>query len=147
VKTHSASIVIDAPIEKVYGFHRVAENIGRITPPGVALRVEKGEGEEVTLHMKRFGMSTRMTVRFIEIDPPNRLVDEQIAGPFRFWRQTRIFERVGEGTRLTDRVEYEVGFGLLGAIAGRLVIDRQIASMFRHRQNALRKILEAGSGP
>jgi hypothetical protein len=42
-----------------------------------------------------------------------------------------------DGTLVRDVVEYEIGFGPLGALANSLFVERQLRSTFAHRQKAL----------
>ncbi len=40
-----------------------------------------------------------------------------------------------------DRIEYEIGFGFLGAIAQTLFVRRQMKGTFAYRQAVLEKLL------
>jgi ligand-binding SRPBCC domain-containing protein len=141
------SIIIAAPVDVVFHFHDDAKNLLRITPPELRTSIistegKPGRGHRVRLRMWQLGiLPVTVLVEFVEYDPPRRLVDVQIEGPFRLWRQTRLFEPVPGGTRLTDSVEYELPFGLLGRIADRLVVAVQIRKMFSYRQNRTRALL------
>ena len=46
-----------------------------------------------------------------------------------------------DGTLVRDVIEYEVGFGPLGALANSLFIDRQMRQIFAHRQKVLFELL------
>lgn len=45
------------------------------------------------------------------------------------------------GTLVRDVIEYEVGFGPLGAIANNLFVARQMRRTFAHRQQILPRLL------
>jgi len=144
------SVQIDAPVDVVFHFHDDPRNLLRITPPEVKIellevRGEEPEGREIRMRMTQFGvLRNELLIRFVTYDPPHLLIDEQREGPFRFWRQTRQFEEIGEATRLTDIVEYEVPFGIPGRLMDRFVIAPRIRAMFEYRQQRTRAIIEGG---
>ncbi|MEP7220315.1 MAG: SRPBCC family protein [Bacteroidota bacterium] len=147
---YERSVVIAAPVETVFRFHDDTRNLSRITPPGVKVKVlgtsgPEGKGKQIRLRMTQFGfLSNELLIEFVRYDPPRFLVDEQKEGPFRFWRQTRIFEPVELGTKLTDIVEYQAPFGAFGRLAVALLIGPRVAAMFEYRQRRTKEILESG---
>lgn len=144
----TSTVLIDAPIEKVFFFHNDTSNLLKITPPNIKVTIESmgepGLGYEVILKVRQFGLFTmRWHVKITEYEPPTRMTDVQISGPFRSWKQVRSLRSVDGGTELTDTVDYEPPFGVLGVLANALIIRRQITSMFAYRQAATKRILEA----
>jgi ligand-binding SRPBCC domain-containing protein len=73
-------------------------------------------------------------------DPPRAFVDEQVRGPYRRWHHTHRFRAVGQGTEISDVVEYEIGFGPAGAVADALRVRRQLAAIFDYRERAVGQI-------
>jgi ligand-binding SRPBCC domain-containing protein len=74
---------------------------------------------------------------------PTLIVDRMLAGPFPSWVHQHRFEDLGDGTtRLTDHVDYHLPFGVLGALADRVVVRRLMDGMFRFRQAQTGKLLE-----
>lgn len=141
-------IVISAPIERVFHFHDDTRNLLRITPPSIKVSIETmgkpGLGYEVVLKVRQFGIFTmRWKVRITEYVPPALMSDEQVSGPFAYWKQTRRLREVDGGTELTDIVEYRPPFGVLGRIANALVIRRQVLEMFAYRQATTKRLLES----
>jgi ligand-binding SRPBCC domain-containing protein len=71
--------------------------------------------------------------------------DEQRRGPFKYFRHChRIREEVREetpGTVVSDAVEYELPWGWLGDVADRVVMKRQIRTLFAYRQRMLPALL------
>lgn len=141
-------VVIAAPIETVFHFHDDTRNLLRITPPSIKVAIETmgepGLGYEVGLKVRQFGIFTmRWKVRITEYVAPTLMSDEQVSGPFAYWKQTRRLREVEGGTELTDIVEYKPPFGILGSIANALVIRNQVTQMFSYRQAATKRILES----
>jgi ligand-binding SRPBCC domain-containing protein len=142
------TVVIDAPIERVFHFHDDTQNLLKITPPNIKVTIETmgrpGLGYEVTLKIRQFLFFVmRWHVKITEYQPPILMVDEQVRGPFASWKQTRRLQMVNGKTELTDIVEYEAPFGILGRIADALIIRRQVNEMFSYRQAATKRLLES----
>ena len=82
-----------------------------------------------------------------EFEWNHHFADIQVRGPFRQFHHRHEFAadvRQGiEGTLIRDVIDYEVGFGLLGKLARRLIILGSLEQAFRYRQNALEELLGA----
>ncbi len=142
------TVLIAAPIERVFSFHDDTRNLLAITPSHLKVSITSmgtpGPGYEVRLTVRFLGLiPMHWHVRITEHVPPVRMTDVQVSGPFRSWKQIRLLRSVPDGTELTDVVEYEVPFGVLGHIADVLFIRRQIRSMFAYRQAATKRLLES----
>jgi ligand-binding SRPBCC domain-containing protein len=65
--------------------------------------------------------------------------------PFKQWHHRHEFlaeTRDGvSGTLVRDLIEYEIGFGFLGAITDSLLVGRQMRRTFAQRQTMLPKLL------
>jgi ligand-binding SRPBCC domain-containing protein len=84
-----------------------------------------------------------MTSAITEYQPPGRFVDEQQRGPFRRWWHEHRFTALADGqTQMTDVVEFESPFGLLGSIADRLVLDYYMPHLLEQRNQWLKTTLE-----
>lgn len=77
--------------------------------------------------------------------------DTQKQGPFRRWEHTHMFasEIVNgrEGTLISDLVEYEVGFGVIGTTLEKLIFQRMLHKMFDYRKRALGRIFGSDQTP
>jgi ligand-binding SRPBCC domain-containing protein len=143
----TCSVVIHAPIDRVFHFHDDTKNLIKITPPSIKISFESfgppGLGYEVKLKVVQFGfIPMYWHVRITDYVQNVRMVDEQLSGPFTMWKQRRDFTKVNGGTMLTDTVEYAVPFGPLGRIVDRLFVRKQIHSMFAYRQARTKALLE-----
>lgn len=98
-------------------------------------------GDTVTWQARHFGLSWRMTSRITAFDAPGYFVDEQVAGPFRYWRHEHHLEPDGRGgTVMRDVVEFAAPLGPLGRLAERVVLDRYLRRLIRIRNEHLRKV-------
>jgi ligand-binding SRPBCC domain-containing protein len=69
--------------------------------------------------------------------PPERFVDEQLRGPYRYWHHTHEFQEVSGGTSMRDVVEYELPLGPLGRLAHAALVRRTLQRIFDYRRQAV----------
>ena len=68
---------------------------------------------------------------------PKAFVDEQRAGPYRFWHHRHTFEEVDGGVKVGDLVHYALPLGPLGSIAHALFVRRKLEWIFGFRKEIL----------
>ena len=131
---------LDATPSEVYAFHEDPTNITRISPPslkveGVECKVPARVGEEFSLRVRQFGVPLHWIGIWEEAVPDERLVDGARKSPFRHWRHHHLFQADGDGTLMTDRVEYALPYGMIGLLLDLTVMKLVFAAMFlgRHR--------------
>jgi ligand-binding SRPBCC domain-containing protein len=137
------------PLERsrVFAFFEDATNLERITPPFLGFRIlsplpiTMGEGTLIDYRIRLFGLPIRWRTRIDAYEPPFRFVDRQLEGPYRFWHHTHLFEEHDDGTLITDRVDYDIGFGPIGVLARGLFVRRTLESIFDYRQGAIETLL------
>jgi len=157
------------PVPRVFAFFSNPENLPRLMPPETRTKVDgfqlvapplAPDQDSVSLHHAAGVGSIIDTsfrpVRFLtwrrkwnaaitEFEWNHHFADVQQKGPFKSWQHRHEFlpeHRNGcDGTLVRDVIEYEVGFGPLGALANSLFIDRQMRQIFAHRQKVLFELL------
>jgi ligand-binding SRPBCC domain-containing protein len=86
--------------------------------------------------------------RITEFEWNSYFCDEQVRGPFTEFKHRHGIQaetRDGqEGTLVSDAVEYDLPYGLVGRIGGAMV-RRQLARSFAYRQKRLPEILGAAA--
>jgi ligand-binding SRPBCC domain-containing protein len=126
-------------IERVFHFFSRAENLEAITPPWLRFRIvtpapiEMREGALIEYSLRLHGLPIRWLTRIEEWRPPHRFVDVQLRGPYRLWEHTHTFTTRDSGTEMADTVRYALPVGPLGEIARRLVVARDLRSIFDYR--------------
>lgn len=145
------SVVVRAPLEAVWDFHADPVGLTRIMPPPASFEIVGVDrpvraGSRVRLRVSLGPLRLRWNLRVVEHMPMARFVDEQIEGegPFRRWRHAHVFERTDGGTRITDRIEYEPPFGVLGRVVDAVAGRALMAAQFSARYRATKRLLESG---
>lgn len=98
-----------------------------------------GLGETVTWRARYFGLNWSLTSRVSEFDRPALFVDEQVSGPFAWFRHEHRFQTVPDGTLMVDDWRHTVPFGPLGVIADRLIVGPLMHLALKRRNAALRR--------
>jgi ligand-binding SRPBCC domain-containing protein len=135
------------PPAKVFEFISRPANLLAVSPPDLHLRLVDGPerlalGARITVRGRRWGVSQSITSEVTALEPGALLKDEQRSGPFGRFVHTHRLEATPEGTRMTDRIEFDPPGGLLGLIltAGR--IENELRESFAYRDRKFRELLD-----
>lgn len=136
--------------EEVFAFFADAANLEAITPPFLRFRIvtplpiEMRPGARIDYRLALFGVGFRWRTRITRWEPGVCFVDEQESGPYAIWKHTHRFADDGDGTVMTDVVEYALPLGPLGRLARRLLVRRTLDRIFDHRRDEIaRRFAEA----
>ena len=159
------------PVTRVFAFFSNPENLPRLMPPETQTRIDRlqliapplSPAEDAPSNRRAAGMGSTITTSFrpfkflpirrqwiaaiTEFEWNHYFADVQQKGPFKRWHHRHEFlpeaRNDRSGTLVRDIIEYEVGFGLLGALADSLVIERQMRRTFAERQTILPTLLSS----
>ncbi len=156
------------PVPHVFAFFSNPENLPRLMPSATQTRIERlqlvqpAPPPDRSLDLQRVaGIASIITTSFrpfrflplrrewiaviTEFEWNHHFADVQQKGPFKRWHHRHEFlpeAREGlDGTLVRDLIEYEVGFGPLGALANSLFVVRQMRHTFAERQKILPQLL------
>jgi len=162
---------VPVAIEKVFLFFANPSNLPRIMPPETrtelaALRLVPpptvpmghpavlnlnslaGVGSEIVTSFRPLNslpFRAQWIALIIEFEWNHHFADVQKKGPFKRFQHRHEFSletRSGaSGTTVRDVIEYDPGFGGLGALAQRLFIAPSLKQTFEYRQEMLKNLL------
>jgi len=153
IYTLRQSIRVPVPQHRAFAFFADPGNLSRITPPWLNFRmateepVRMGKGARIDYQIRWLGLRLTWKTLITEYEPPRFFVDQQIAGPYAFWRHEHTLEPAPEGTLIGDRVDYALPFGWLGRLVHRLVVRRQLEAIFKYRNRAIVRLLDQPPAP
>jgi ligand-binding SRPBCC domain-containing protein len=135
-----------APIEQVWPFFASPANLDALTPPEMRFRITSEPepvmtaGQIISYRIRLApGIATTWVTEITHLDEGRMFVDEQRAGPYRFWHHRHRFLPQGGGVVVVDEVHYALPFGPLGEWVHALDIRRRLARIFAHRAAALER--------
>ena len=136
--------------DEIFDFYADAFNLERLTPPWLRFQVvtpppiTMATGAEIDYRLRLHGFPISWRSRITAWEPPFRFVDEQTRGPYRRWAHQHTFVPQDGGTCVEDRVEY----GLWGGwLTDRLLVRRDLRTIFQFRQQRLAAEFGAGKAP
>jgi ligand-binding SRPBCC domain-containing protein len=137
--TFTATTPIPASAEAVFDWHEAPGAFDRLTPPSEPVRVLSHvggirDGARVSLKVGPGPFALTWNLEHREYQRGRSFSDVQVSGPFRYWRHVHRMIPVGPAEcLLEDTIEYELPFGALGAIIGRLFMQRKLKRLFEFR--------------
>ncbi len=146
----SLSCLLPTDLESAYQFHQRFENLPRVQPwwaPVIDVRPSGPPVPGTQIEVICGGlMRQEWLVGIEEVNPPTDAgafawsVDRAIRAPFPHWRHCHHFERAGNHTRMTDRVEFRPPLGPAGILLlpGIYLV---FFLLFRHRHQHTQRIL------
>ena len=129
--------------EDAFSWHTRPGAFERLAPPWerIELLERQGgveDGARTVLRMRVGPVSTRWVAVHRDYEPGRQFADEQVEGPFTYWRHVHRFDPEGpEASVASDRIEFSPPFGTLGAAAETWVARPRIERMLAYRHRLL----------
>ncbi len=143
--TFVKTVLVNAPVDRVFAFHERADAFTLLTPSFPPVRVvgKVGKGVQAGVRVEIRVGPIRWLALHTAYEKNRLFVDEQVSGPFAKWVHRHEFEAVGNQTRLTDRVEFALPGGpIVNALLG-WAAKLALTDMFRHLHEVTCRICEA----
>ena len=149
MKTYRLECSMSVPVSlrEAFAFFEDPRNLERITPPWLQLRILSPErvvmrkGAEIHYEIRWLGLPLKWKTVIAEYEPPFFFVDVETSGPYAYWHHRHDFKPSEYGALVSDRVDYALPLGLLGRLAHRMKVRKQLEDIFDYRQKALSEIL------
>lgn len=139
---------INASIDEVWDFISSPTNLKEITPDYMGFDImntrqlseKMYEGMIIGYKVSPIlGIKTTWVTEITHIRDKEFFIDEQRIGPYAMWHHQHLIRPIENGVLMTDIVSYQPPFGLIGAIANKLVIQSKLKQIFNYRTVALEK--------
>ena len=133
-------------IDEAWEFFSDPKNLEKITPDSMKFEILSELPEKIypgimILYKIKPFLNIRMDWATVinHIKEPHMFIDEQISGPYKLWHHQHIFKEAENGIMMTDIVHYSLPFGILGKLAHKLFIKKQLENIFNFRYEFLEK--------
>ena len=136
---------LPVPLAQAWEFFSSPFNLAQITPPGMEFRVLSKNLESKIYNgmlidysvAPLLGIKMKWKTRIMNVSEQQYFTDVQLKGPYKMWEHTHYFEEKDGGVLMTDIVNYQLHFGVLGLLMNRLLIRSKIAAIFDFRRERL----------
>ena len=138
--------IVPGDLETVFSFFKDPMNLEAITPPWMHFEVLAStdervcKGTEITYRLRWQIVPMIWKSQISEYMENTLFADRMLKGPYRRWHHSHLFRSVPDGVEMTDVVQYELPFGLLGRLIHTLVVRSQLEAIFDYRREAITSI-------
>jgi len=138
-------LVLDADPDKVWEFLSTPINLNELTPPGLRFQVLSEVPAKMyngltilyEIQIPVFG-KRRWLTEIKHIRERAFFVDEQRVGPYKIWYHQHLVEPFDVNkTRMSDRVFYQLPFGLIGTLVHKFWVKGMLKDIFDYRARRL----------
>lgn len=134
-------------LEAAWDFFSDPRNLKKITPDYLGFEIlntdlpEKVYAGMLITYRVRPLLNIPMTwvTEITQVEPQKFFIDNQKAGPYAFWHHQHFFKAVENGVELTDIVNYKVPLGIVGKLMEKMVVNKKVHAIFRHRRAVLER--------
>ena len=139
---------LNAKISDVWNFAVSPNNLQKITPDKMGFEITSKNSEEkiypgmiITYKVSPIlNIKMNWVTEITQVKENKFFIDEQRLGPYKMWHHQHIFIDNDDHVLMKDIVTYIPPFGLLGDIANKLFIKRQLNEIFNYRFVEMNKI-------
>lgn len=134
--------------DRLWDFVATPANLNLLTPPELQFEFRSELPASMSdgllllyrIRIPYFGHQRWLT-EIKHIRPGRSFVDEQRLGPYRFWyHYHEIIPQPDGGSRMLDRVHYQLPFGPLGGLVDHLLVRGMLERIFDYRAEQLRRL-------
>ncbi len=132
-------------VEEIWDFIKDPRNLKEITPDYMGflitselLKNQMYPGQIISYVVKPvLGIPMTWVTEITHVEEPHFFVDEQRKGPYKMWHHEHKLVKTENGVMMTDLITYEPPLGILGALANKLFIRKQLEAIFDYRRKVL----------
>jgi len=95
-------------------------------------------GETVTWRAKHLGFYQTHTSKITEMEKPNKFTDIMLKGRFKSFKHQHIFKKEGKNTIMTDILEFESPFGIIGKLFNKFFLKNYMKNFLLERNKIIK---------
>ena len=135
---------------EAWDFFSSPRNLARITPSHMGFKIQYVSGGDKMYpgQLIRYrinvvkGMPMTWVTEITHVETMKYFIDEQRFGPYALWHHQHHFSEVPEGIKMIDIVNYALPLGILGQVAHRIFVEKEVNSIFDHRSKILENMFK-----
>jgi len=141
---------ISASIDDVWDFFSDANNLKKLTPPEMNMKVVSAlKNTQLTECMKiayfvspLFKIPVYWETEIIKVEAKQQFIDIQLKGPFKLWQHTHTFVATENGVLMVDDIQYELPFGPFGELFHQPLVKKNLLNLFEYRKKVCTEIFK-----
>lgn len=103
------------------------------------------EGETVTWRAKHLGVYQTHTSKIVSMEKPYQFTDIMLKGTFKSFKHQHIFNQEGKSTIMTDILEFESPFGIIGKLFNHFFLKNYMKNFLLERNKLIKITAESKS--
>jgi ligand-binding SRPBCC domain-containing protein len=132
-------------LKEAWAFFSSPKNLSDITPDYMGFGIISGN-EDVEIYpgmiityriTPLLGIPMKWVTEISHADRPHYFVDEQRIGPYSLWHHEHHFREIEGGVEMTDRLFYQMPYGLVGKCIHYMIVGRRVKHIFDYRYSIL----------
>ncbi|MCA9508376.1 MAG: SRPBCC family protein [Myxococcales bacterium] len=139
---------ISVSLHDCWEFFSAPQNLKILTPPHLGFS-DKNDAQpmypgQIIIHQIKplLGIPIEWVTQITHVKIFDYFIDEQRFGPYKFWHHEHRFQESSDGTRIIDRIHYQLPFGPLGNLMNWLKVRRDLEKIFDYRQQKIVQIFK-----
>jgi len=150
---HTVRLSVD--VSAAFAWYTDLENVRRMTPPELHLRILKAEtplkmGSRVlfSVRPKFVPFEINWLLQVEDFQQDQRFSEKLVTGPFEHWVHSHEFVALADGgCTIIDRIEFDRPVFLIRAVASDEYIRTKLQETFDYREAVIRRALEGTAFP
>ena len=148
--TYSLKTIQNIPvsIEQAWEFFSNPGNLQTITPASMGFNIiskyhgdKMYAGQLIEYKVKPvLGIPIYWMTEITHVVDYKYFIDEQRFGPYKLWHHQHHFQEIKDGVQMTDIVHYRIPYGVIGKIANKLFVQKQLQNIFDYRFQKVEEI-------
>lgn len=131
-------------MEEAWDFLSDPNNLKKITPESMDFQIISGADQpmfpgqiiQYTVNPLPF-YKTKWVTEITHVQHLSYFVDEQRFGPYKLWHHKHFIKPVEGGVEMIDVIDYLPTFGILGRLANKILVQKELKKIFLYRQKQL----------
>lgn len=142
---YTTTLEIARPLGEMFTYFTRPKNLLQFTPPDLNLELLTAPdalllGARLVWKARRWGIAQQIIQEVAAFDVERLVIIEQKQGPLARWVQAHHFETSGNGTRVTEKIDFDPPGGLLGRMISAGAILKDIEKLTAFRQQKLKEL-------
>jgi ligand-binding SRPBCC domain-containing protein len=137
------------PLAEAWDFFSSPLNLSKIIPAKVNLIITSNFTADTKIYPGMLisykvspiaGIKMNWVTEITHVKDHIYFVDEQRTGPYAMWHHEHHFKEINGGVHMTDILTYAIPYGIIGQLANKILVDKEIKDLFAYRLEAVNNL-------